>query len=176
MFGLEPLVGNIPGSNESRLRQCSQQLDEERRNQGTEALFYTNAAIPSNLLSQAVARWVVPALQATVRSLKEARESRGTVIKKFAHRVFEEFDADRALWLRAIRVLSELDCLFSLAKSSTAIGEPACRPEFVEGEGALVDFKGLRHPALDMKNGDFIPNDVKLGGAVGRVVLLTGTF
>jgi DNA mismatch repair protein MSH6 len=124
---------------------------------------------------QAVSRWLVPSLQATVRSLKEARENRGTVIKKFAYRVFGEFDTDRGLWLRAIRVLSELDCLFSLAKSSTAIGEPACRPEFVEGDSALVDFKELRHPALDMKHGDFIPNNVKLGGQVGRVALLTGT-
>ena len=33
------------------------------------------------------------------------------------------------MWLRAIRVLAELDCLFSLAKASSALGEPACRPD-----------------------------------------------
>ena len=69
--------------------------------------------------------------------------------------------------------------MFSLAKSSVAIGEPSCRPEFVEGDQACVHFEELRHPALCVREGargkgDFIPNDVKLGGDVGRIVLLTG--
>lgn len=82
---------------------------------------------------------------------------------------------DRSVWLRAIRVLAELDCLFSLAKSSIALGEPSCRPQLVEGDAALVDFEQLRHPALVANGkGEFIPNDVKLGGDVGRIALLTG--
>ena len=83
---------------------------------------------------------------------------------------------DRALWLRAIRVFAELDCLFSLAKSSIAIGEPSCRPEFVESDSALLDFKELRHPTLCLSTSlkSFIPNDVKLGGDAGKIVLLTG--
>jgi DNA mismatch repair protein MSH6 len=127
-------------------------------------------------VQQAVVRWVVPSLQPTIRSLKEARENRGTAIKKFKSRIFEEFDADRAVWLRAIRVFAELDCLFSLAKSSIAIGEPACRPEFIEGDAAFLEFEELRHVVLDLKNGDFIPNDVQMGRDVGRVILLTGEF
>lgn len=43
-----------------------------------------------------------------------------------------------------------------------------------DGE-AWVDFVELRHPALAVRTkGDFIPNDVKLGGEVGRIALLTG--
>lgn len=80
------------------------------------------------------------------------------------------------MWLRSVRVLSELDCLFSLAKASTALGEPACRPEFVEGDEAWIDFEELRHPALQGIKGDFIPNDVRLGGGVGRIALLTGMW
>ena len=98
-------------------------------------------------------------------------------IKDFKNRVFAEFDQDRSVWLRSIRVLSELDCLFSLAKASSALGEPACRPEFIEGEAAWVDFEELRHPALSVSSGfkgDFIPNNVKLGGGVGKIALLTG--
>jgi DNA mismatch repair protein MSH6 len=81
------------------------------------------------------------------------------------------------VWLRAVRVFAELDCLFSLAKSSAAIGEPACRPQIVEGDEAWLDFRELRHPALSVEVGrgrDFIPNDIKLGGDVGRITLLTG--
>ncbi|KAI0077327.1 DNA mismatch repair protein Msh6 [Panus rudis PR-1116 ss-1] len=122
-------------------------------------------------------RWIVPSLQPTIRSLKEARENRNTVVKQFKNRLFAEFDADRSVWLRAVRILSELDCLLSLAKSSSLMSIPKCRPEFVEGDSAWVDFKQLRHPALSvsasLKN-QFIPNDVKLGGDVGRIALLTG--
>lgn len=72
--------------------------------------------------------------------------------------------------------MAELDCLFSLAKASVAIGEPSCRPEFVESDSAFIDFEELRHPALCLKSEDFIPNNVKLGGGeVGRIALLTGT-
>lgn len=123
--------------------------------------------------TKTVKRWSVPQLAQPIRQLKEARENRNTAVKTFKYRLFAEFDADRAVWLRAVRVMAELDCLFSLAKSSVAIGEPACRPEFVEGDSAFVNFKELRHPALDIK-GDFIPNDVRLGGDVGRIALLTG--
>ena len=114
-------------------------------------------------------------MASTIRSLKEARENRNTAIKGFKGRLFAEFDTDRSVWLRAIRVLAELDCLFSLAKSSIALGEPSCRPELVDGDAAFVDFEELRHPALSVVgNGEFIPNDVKLGGDVGRIALLTG--
>ena len=121
---------------------------------------------------------MVPDLSQDIRSLKEARERRRVAIKDFRARVYAEFDADRSVWLRAIRVLSELDCLFSLAKASNALGEPVCRPEFVEGDAAFVEFEELRHPALCVSagfRGDFIPNDVKLGGDVGRIALLTGS-
>ncbi|KAI0764567.1 DNA mismatch repair protein Msh6 [Trametes elegans] len=124
-------------------------------------------------------RYVVPALAVTIRKLKEARENRNTAIKEFKNRLYAEFDLDRSVWLRAIRVLAELDCLFSLAKASSALGEPACRPELVEGDEAFIDFEELRHPALCASGslrGDFIPNDVRLGGEVGRIALLTGVY
>ncbi|KAJ3932313.1 MAG: muts domain V-domain-containing protein [Lentinula lateritia] len=126
--------------------------------------------------TKAKTRWLVPSLQKSIRSLKEARERRNAAIKEFKFRLYAEFDEDRSVWLRTIRVFAELDCLFSLAKSSTAIGEPACRPEFVEDGAAWFDFKGLRHPTLCASTSvdDFIPNDVKLGGDVGKIALLTG--
>ena len=113
-------------------------------------------------------------MNAPIRQLKEARENRNTAIKNFKFRVYTEFDKDRDVWLRGVKTMAELDCLFSLAKSSQALGEPCCRPEFVESDSAFVDFEELRHPALCLKGDDFIPNDVKLGGDVGRIALLTG--
>ncbi|KAJ7208168.1 muts domain V-domain-containing protein [Mycena haematopus] len=121
-------------------------------------------------------RWQAGSIQTTVRALKEARENRNAAIKAFRLRLFAEFDADRSIWLRAVRVFAELDCLFSLAKASTAIGEPSCRPVFVEGDTAWVNFKELRHPTLCMNANlkSFIPNDIKLGGEAPNVALLTG--
>ncbi len=94
-------------------------------------------------------------------------------MKAFKNRVFEEFDSDRSIWLRAIRVFAELDCLFSLSKSSNLLEEPRCRPEFVQSDSAFVDFEMLRHPTLSNVK-SFIPNDVKLGGDTPRIALLTG--
>lgn len=68
--------------------------------------------------------------------------------------------------------------MFSLARSSAAIGEPSCRPKFVEDRDSLIEFKELRHPTLCLNANlkSFIPNDVSMGGNVGKVILLTGVF
>lgn len=110
--------------------------------------------------------------------MKEAQENRTAAIKAFKFRLYAEFDKDRALWLRAVRVFAELDCLFSLAKSSAAIGEPSCRPVFVDSDEAVLDFEELRHPTLCLSTDlrTFIPNDVKLGGDSAKIVLLTGEY
>ncbi|KIY68031.1 DNA mismatch repair protein Msh6 [Cylindrobasidium torrendii FP15055 ss-10] len=125
--------------------------------------------------TKAKTRYSIPGIQKTVRALKEARETRTAIMKAFKNRVFEEFDSDRDLWLRAIRVFAELDCLFSLAKSSVAMGEPQCRPEFVAGDSAFVEFEELRHPMIAMGTSkDFIPNNISLGKTKPRIALLTG--
>ncbi|KAG6888727.1 hypothetical protein C0992_007636, partial [Termitomyces sp. T32_za158] len=127
-----------------------------------------------NSATKAKSRWVIRSLQTKIRQLKEAREHRNTAIKAFKSRLFAEFDADRSLWLRTIRAFAELDCLLSLAKASIAIGEPVCRPEFVEDDTALVDFEELRHPTLSLTSSkSFIPNNIKLGGDTAKIVLLT---
>ncbi len=75
--------------------------------------------------------------------------------------------------MQAVKVMAELDCLFSLAKSSASMGQPSCRPEFVESDQAFLQFEELRHLSIALKN-DFIPNDVKLGGSSERIMLVTG--
>jgi DNA mismatch repair protein MSH6 len=55
-----------------------------------------------------------------------------------------------------------------------AIGYPSCRPVFVEDERSVLEFEELRHPCMFESVGDFIPNDVKLGGDSPRMNLLTG--
>ncbi|CAE6470269.1 unnamed protein product [Rhizoctonia solani] len=126
--------------------------------------------------TKAITRYTVPLLASTIRALKEARETRTGIVRDFKLRVFAEFDADRDVWLRAVKVTAEMDCLLSLAKASEALGSPSCRPEFVEDAGrAFVEFENLRHPALELNmKKDFIANTVRLGGQHPNVALITG--
>ncbi|KAG8888505.1 DNA mismatch repair protein msh6 [Tulasnella sp. 332] len=123
--------------------------------------------------TKAVNRWNVPELAGMIRSYKEAQENKNAAIRNFKSKVYADFDTDREMWLRLVRTMAELDCLFSLSKASIAIGEPSCRPEFVESDEAFVDFTALRHPALCLRD-DFIPNDVKMGKSAQGIMLLTG--
>ncbi|KKA29460.1 hypothetical protein TD95_003108 [Thielaviopsis punctulata] len=122
----------------------------------------------------AVKRYYFGDLTALVRALQEAEETHSQVLKQTAQRFFARFDADADAWLAAIRIVAQLDCLVSLAKASVSLGQPAARPHFVEAERSVVDFTQLRHPCMVGAVDDFIPNDIRLGGARERISLLTG--
>jgi DNA mismatch repair protein MSH6 len=122
----------------------------------------------------AVKRYYFRELEDLVRELQEAEETHSQIAKEVASRFFKRFDADYETWLQAIRIISHLDCLMSLAKSSAALGVPSCRPVFLDDERSVVEFKELRHPCMINTVADFIPNDIKLGGDEAKINLLTG--
>ena len=121
-----------------------------------------------------VKRYYNPQLRSLVRQLQEAQETHGQIVKQVAGRFFARFDEEYGTWLAAVRIVAQLDCLISLAKASSALGEPSCRPEFVDNERSVVEFEDLRHPCMLPNVTDFIPNDVKLGGDSANINLLTG--
>ena len=120
-------------------------------------------------------RWYFPELEDLVKDLKEAQESHSQVVKALNGRFFSRFDEDYKIWLAAVKIVAKLDCLISLAKASTSLGSPSCRPEFVEDEGArsVLDFQTLRHPCIETTT-NFIPNDITLGAFEPSITLLTG--
>lgn len=120
-----------------------------------------------------VKRYYNPELRSLVRQLQEAQETHGQIVKEVAGRFYARFDQDYSTWLAAVQIIAQLDCLISLAKASSALGEPSCRPEFVDGR-TVVEFEDLRHPCMLANVTDFIPNDVKLGGDSAKINLLTG--
>ena len=124
--------------------------------------------------TQKVKRYYNPELRGLVRKLQEAQETHGQIVKDVSARFFQKFDEDYATWLSAVRIVAQLDCLICLAKASSALGEPSCRPEFVDDERSTVEFEELRHPCMLPNVTDFIPNDVKLGGETPNINLLTG--
>ncbi|KAI1347126.1 DNA mismatch repair protein msh6 [Xylaria sp. FL0043] len=121
-----------------------------------------------------VKRYYFKELTGLVRKLQEAEETHSQLLREVALRLFKRFDVDYEIWLQAIRIVAQLDCLVSLAKASSSLGEPSCRPCFVDEERSVVEFTELRHPCMLNTVDDFIPNDIVLGGDTAKINLLTG--
>ncbi|RAL15956.1 mismatch repair ATPase MSH6 [Aspergillus homomorphus CBS 101889] len=121
-----------------------------------------------------VKRYYFPELRALIRQLQEAQETHSQIVKEVAGRFYARFDENYTTWLAAVRIVSQLDCLISLAKASSSLGHPSCRPVFVNDERSVLEFEELRHPCLLSSVDDFIPNDVRLGGPRPNIDLLTG--
>jgi DNA mismatch repair protein MSH6 len=124
--------------------------------------------------TKAVKRYYFSELQELVRDLQEAQETHGQIVKQVAGRFFARFDEEYNIWNAAIKVIAQLDCLISLAAATAALGEPSCRPTFIDQDRSVVEFEELRHPCVLTNVTDFIPNDVKLGGDASNINLLTG--
>ena len=121
-----------------------------------------------------VKRYYFPELRKLVRALQEAQETHGQIVRSVAGRFFARFDENYSVWLSAVKIVAQLDCLVSLARASASLGTPSCRPVFVNDERSMVEFEELRHPCMLTAVKDFIPNDVTLGGNSANIDLLTG--
>jgi len=165
-------------------------LHKQRKALGTPKIVYSdngkeikqlelpkNVKVPSSWsqmsATKAVTRYYTPELRKMVRRLQEAQETHSQIAKDVAGRFYARFDEDYNTWLAAIKIIAQLDCLISLAKASASLGEPSCRPTFIQSERAVLDFCDLRHPCM-YNVPDFIPNDITLGGATPNIDLLTG--
>ncbi|KAJ6104493.1 hypothetical protein N7523_010813 [Penicillium sp. IBT 18751x] len=121
-----------------------------------------------------VKRYYFPELRTLIRKLQEAQETHSQIVKEVAGRFHARFDEHYGTWLAAVRVISQLDCLISLAKASSSLGHPSCRPVFVDEERSVLELEELRHPCLASSVDDFIPNNINLGGKEANLNLLTG--
>lgn len=176
------------------LKSLDKLLNEYRKELGSSAIKYTDngkeiyqlevpikvkGTIPKDWKQMSATkqckRWYSPALEDLVQDLKEAQEMHAQTVKELAGRFFARFDIDYPVWLAAVKIIAQLDCLISLAKASTALGVPSCRPEFVDEDNArsVLEFAELRHPCIETST-TFIPNDIVLGGDNPSMDLLTG--
>ena len=177
---------------EEILKDLDRLLKKARKDLGSSAIVYRDngkeiyqlevpahvKGIPSNWsqmsATKAVKRYYSPELRTLVRKLQEAQETHGQIVKEVAGRFYARFDEDYLTWLAAVKIVAQLDCLMSLAKASSALGEPCCRPTFTDDERSVMEFEDLRHPCMLPNVMDFIPNDVKLGGESANMNVLTG--
>ncbi|KAJ1983733.1 DNA mismatch repair protein msh6 [Dimargaris verticillata] len=130
--------------------------------------------------TKAISRYWTPELQRMVKELNELEDTRNAVFRDIEQRMYQRFDQYYPQWLQTVRTVAEIDCLLSLAYSRDGLGEPVCRPEFVEPTsavtgGSVLELRNLRHPCVPVGvASDFIPNDTMLGGQEPTMVLLTG--
>ncbi|CAL5873702.1 uncharacterized protein PFLUO_LOCUS7984 [Penicillium psychrofluorescens] len=193
----EPGVEEDFDNSQERIEQLHRDLDnllkKARRDLGSSAICYRDNGkeiyqlevpikvknIPKdwNQMSatKQVKRYYFPELRSLIRKLQETQETHGQIVKEVAGRFHARFDENYGIWLAAVRIISQLDCMISLAKASASLGQPSCRPVFVENERSVLEFEELRHPCFLSSGGDdFIPNDVQLGGTRPNIDLLTG--
>lgn len=192
----EPGVESDFDSSQETIEQLHKSLDnllkKARRDLGSSAICYRDNGkeiyqlevpikvknIPKdwNQMSatKQVKRYYFPELRSLIRELQETQETHSQIVKEVAARFHARFDEHYGTWLAAVRIISQLDCLISLAKASSALGQPSCRPVFVDDERSVLEFEELRHPCLLSAVEDFIPNDVQLGGNKPNIDLLTG--
>lgn len=125
-------------------------------------------------------RYWSPFVRKLVRALLEAQESHNGNAQVFQRKLYSQFcsQSNYQVFMDATRVISAIDCLLSLAKTSQTMAVHS-RPEILplESKGGrsappLIKFTNLRHPVATTT--DFIPNDVELGGETSRFSLLTG--
>eukprot|EP00455_Lapot_gusevi_P054627 TRINITY_DN8791_c0_g1_i2.p1 TRINITY_DN8791_c0_g1~~TRINITY_DN8791_c0_g1_i2.p1 ORF type:complete len:765 (-),score=191.26 TRINITY_DN8791_c0_g1_i2:96-2075(-) len=134
------------------------------------------------LMSQTkqVYRYWSPSIKKWVEQLDEAEEKKSDVLKDVMCRVFGKFASHYELWIQAVRVLAELDCLCSLASYSANADGVMCRPQFLDPQehSPTLELRGCRHPAVaaTARGDQFIPNDTVLGTAEtpARFILVTG--
>lgn len=126
--------------------------------------------------TQKVKRYWPPEIRKLVRSLQEAQETHSHIVNGVRGKFCARFDKNYNIWLETVKVVAQLDCLVSLSKAATALGEPRCRPVFIDCANgrSVLQFEELRHPCMLPTIGDFIPNDIQLGGESPRITLLTG--
>lgn len=119
-------------------------------------------------------RYNSPELETLVCRYQGVQESHERIVKEVSSRFLKKFDETYESWLAAIKIIAHLDCLMSLAIVSSTLGEPACRPTFVDEQRTVIEFQSLRYPCILPNVPDFIPNDIKLGGDTANISLLTG--
>lgn len=120
-------------------------------------------------------RYYSPPLGPVIDSWRKAKDELQDVQLGLLLGEIEFLDSHHVLWHQLVSSVAELDCLLSLATtSSSSASGPMCKPEFVESNNAFVELESVRHPILSLKVDPFISNTIRIGGEHPHVMLLTG--
>jgi DNA mismatch repair protein MSH6 len=128
-----------------------------------------------------VNKYRTPVVEQLVQDLERAIDVKNARKAAGMKLVFAKFDSMRSVWMAAAHATAMLDALGSLAQIASQPG--FCRPQIVDcppsAKPGIEVIQG-RHPCVDVTHsgGDFIPNDLILGGKFdpdgSSVLLLSG--
>ncbi|OMH83414.1 DNA mismatch repair protein msh6 [Zancudomyces culisetae] len=144
-----------------------------------------------------VHRYYSPQLAQKINEQAEAMEHYNAALRNYKLVLYQRWTKHYGLFVSAVRIISEIDALLSLAKASESMGFDSSRPEIVDitlnGNQPFLEFRDLRHPCLTVSGGEygsvsgrpstFVPNDLLLGKLVNEhlpehddanVILLSG--
>lgn len=125
--------------------------------------------------TKSVGRYWTPTISALFADLEKARTDLERCRLGLFARNQQKFSENHREWSLAVACMAEVDCLHSLAITSSSLGEPVCRPTFVEAKEAFFEAEEMRHPCISPKIGDeFIPNTLRVGHPHQPLILLTG--
>lgn len=127
-------------------------------------------------------RFYTPTITSLLELLSCAEDRRDNAIKGTMISLFRAFDTHFVVWRQAVTCLATLDVLLSLTLYSSNSNGPMCQPEFLTEEECppTLLLRDSRHPVLShhfsSTAGNFIPNDITIGGQQeeGRCLLVTG--
>mmetsp|Transcript_5753 Transcript_5753/g.12165 ORF Transcript_5753/g.12165 Transcript_5753/m.12165 type:complete len:669 (-) Transcript_5753:642-2648(-) len=112
---------------------------------------------------------LVDELEHAIAQKKEAKEMG-------LRSIFAKFDSHRPIWAAAAQATAMLDALAALAEVSSMPG--FCKPTIIDGMNCKpkFDVKQGCHFCVESTydGGDFIPNDLCLGGDGAKLLLLSG--
>ena len=109
-----------------------------------------------------------PVVEGLVQELEQAYDVVNAGKKRGMEIVFAKFDSMRSMWATAASATAMLDALGALAEASSQPG--FTRPSILDcppnGKPSVNIVQG-RHPCVEITHsgGDFVPNDMSLGGA-----------
>ncbi|EME30065.1 DNA mismatch repair protein MutS isoform 1 [Galdieria sulphuraria] len=148
------------------------------------ALEKTNIPDDFVLMSQTSdkKRFWTPEIKQLVKKRNELLEAHTISESSKFKKILQKFDDSAILWRDLAKIISELDALFSLARTSRSSTGMMCRPEIIDSDIPRLVVEELRHPCLaDM--GDlyasgscrtFIPVSLNLGGVEGTSFVIRG--
>jgi DNA mismatch repair protein MutS len=117
-------------------------------------------------------RYITPELKEYEDKVLRAEERAKELEYELFVTLRDRVGAEAPRLIQAGRVLAELDALAGLAE--LAARQNYCRPELTEEP--VLEVEGGRHAVLDavLPQGEFVPNDLRLGPDAGTLLLLTG--
>ncbi len=117
-------------------------------------------------------RFITPELKEHEEKVLRAEEESHNLEQELFNALRDRVARECLRLKNSAEVLAEVDVLAALAVLAT--NNRYCRPEVTTDP--VLDLRESRHPVLDrlQPTGEFVPNDVRLGGSCGHVQIITG--